>query len=93
MKTWYPKDSLSGRQKISVSLICQGGYPDNSTYGPKRIRRSGSDMMPSESSASTRSIEISRGESLPFCDISASVLVRSTTDSLPSWEEIRCSLR
>jgi len=48
------------------------------------MSKSGSPMMLSLSSASMSSILMSADESLERCDISVSVLVRSTTESRPS---------
>jgi hypothetical protein len=67
-----------------VSRICHGGYPDNSTVGPNKTKRSGSPMTLSDISASIRSTLISLAEILERCDISVRVLVRSTRESRPS---------
>lgn len=96
---------VSPVQYISVSRRCQGGYPSNRKNGPNTKRRSGSgftEMGSSSStadwdgcivisviSASTNSGVMSWLEILPFCDISASVLVKSTKVSRPSVEERR----
>ena len=100
---------VSPVQYISVSRMCHGGYPSNFKNGPKTKRRSGSDftetVLPSSAadcngcvvisliSASTSSGVISWGDTLPFCDISASVLVRSTNVSRPSVEDRRRMVR
>lgn len=77
--------------------------------GPKTKRRSGSDFTENRRppsavdcegwvvisliSASTSSGVMSSGETLPFCDISARVLVKSTKVSRPSVEDRRRMVR
>ncbi len=72
-----------------MSRTCHGGYPESSTVGPNSTNSSGSPITLSDISASIRSTLMSLGESLDFCDISARVFVRSTSESLPSSAEIR----